>query len=174
MSSAPHCCLLTTAAAKTVLFCRHRCMMGLSRLPRDLPDAEYKLFKKLLPYTILVDLRTGKLIAWHNIGSATVRIPRADGSYLVVCWWVIKAMLLPERPSEAILQTLPVEPPKGPWRQRLVIAKPMHHTPGQPASTGGATYSMDGWMEGPCNMGRRQTIAYLAYMEADDETPAEE
>lgn len=141
--------------------------MQLSKRPVDLPPGEYALFKELFPCcSVLVDLETGKLLEWDHVAMARVRIPCADGSYLVVCWWVLKAMLLPERPDEATLQTLPAEQQRGPWRQHLVLAEPKHHVPDQPVSLGGTSYSMDGNTDGPMYERRRETNAWKAYLEA--------
>jgi hypothetical protein len=119
-----------------------RSLVSLSQQPSSLsPEDQHRFFEEH-PGSPIFDPWTGRLVPWFNASNAQVSLFRPDGTSIVVCWWVIKGLLLPECPC------------------RLVVAKPQSPTLREPHRVPGVSHAQDGSVEGPNHMGRRRTIAY--------------
>mgnify|MGYP001808130535 CR=1 FL=1 len=115
----------------------------------------------LHPVSPIYNRLTGTLVDWADRTALRLRIYRPDGTFLTICWWVLKPLLIPERPPEAILQTMTDLQQRGPWRCTLTVAEPQKPTIRQPLCVAGVSHSRDAATDGPNNMHRRGTVTYL-------------
>ena len=122
--------------------------------------AEIAQFMLLHPFSPIYNPLYGRLEAWANRRHLRIRIDRPDGTFMTICWWVLKPLLIVERPPEAILQTLTDTQQRGPWRCTLTVAEPQKPTIRQPLCVAGVSHSTDGSTDGPNNMGRRAAATY--------------
>jgi hypothetical protein len=121
----------------------------LSDYPASLDGETLADFSEMHAYSPVFNALTGLLTAWLNWDALRVRLHRPDGSFLHVCWWVLKGLLLPERPSGARWHQLSPEQQRGPWRCDLIVATPQSKAPGDPLCVAGVTHLKDGFIVGP-------------------------
>lgn len=87
-------------------------------------------------------------VPWDDFGSLRVNIALNDGSALVVGWWVIKALFLPDKPADEVLKAMSNKERQGPWRVLMTPATPQVPTVRFPHRRPGVDVTRKGFVVG--------------------------
>ena len=83
---------------------------------------------------------------WPDFSKFQVMVAFEDGTFIIVCWWVLKPLLLPLKPCLLELLEMPVLRRLGPWRLSHTATNPQvvaeRYTPP------GVCFSQDGRVNG--------------------------